>query len=119
MKKLLLITFLLVTTIGFCQQNFNGNTTINKNQTIETILSLSAYPNPFTIKTRINFISNKDQIIEFTVKNLLGKTVYLEKIDASSGNNSIIFNRNNLSPGMYIYSLQTETEVISKRLVIK
>jgi hypothetical protein len=119
MKKLLLITFLLFTTISFGQQNYNNSAAINKNQSIETIFSLSAYPNPLTIKTRINFISSKNQNIEFTVKNLLGKTVYFEKIDASSGNNSIIFNRNNLTPGMYIYSLQTETEIISKRLVIK
>lgn len=119
MKKLLLITFLFCATFGFAQQISNSNGILNKNQTIETIFSVSAYPNPLTTKTKINFISSKEQIIEFTVKNLLGKTIYIEKIDATLGNNSIQFSRNNLTQGMYIYSLQTETEVVSKRLVIK
>jgi hypothetical protein len=119
MKKLLLITFLFCSLLGFAQQNSNNSGVINKNQTIESILSLAAYPNPFTTKTRINFISTKDQVVEFTVKNLLGKTVHFEKVEALAGNNAIYFNRNNLTAGMYIYSLQTETEVVSKRLVIK
>ena len=55
----------------------------------------------------------------FTVKNLLGTTVYEEQIDANLGNNTIAFNRNSLTKGMYIYSLQTDVEIVSKRLIIK
>ena len=116
MKKLLLITFLLLTTFSFAQQKEKDSIFIKNTVTLS---SVSAYPNPFTIRTKINFHSNKNQLVEFTVKNLLGKTVYGERIDSKTGLNSISFNRENLTKGMYIYSLQTETEVVSKRLVIR
>jgi len=53
------------------------------------------------------------------VKNLLGTTVYEETINAKTGYNSIQFYRNNLTKGMYIYTLQTESEIVSKRLIIQ
>ena len=118
MKKLLFITFLLFFTFSFAQQNeINGDSDNTKPPT--TISSMSAYPNPFSVKTQVSFRSTKEQIVEFTVKNLLGKTVYGEKINAKVGFNTIPFYRNNITKGMYIYSLQTDTELISKRLVIR
>jgi hypothetical protein len=119
MKKLLLILFLLSITVSFAQQKEMDSTFIKKNVKLSTLSIVSAYPNPLTVQTQINFRSNKDQLVEFTVKNLLGKTVYGERINAKNGMNSILFNRDDLTKGMYIYSLQTETEVISKRLVIR
>ncbi len=119
MKKLLLILFLFTFTFSFGQQNSNAVGSMNKNEPIETIYSLAAYPNPLTIKTKINFTSTITQEVEFSVKNILGKTVYLEKLEAKLGYNSIPFNRNNLPQGMYIYSIQTENEMVSKRLIIK
>ena len=116
MKKLLLITFLLLVTFSFAQQKEKDSLVIKDRVTLS---SVSAYPNPFTIRTRINFRSNKNQFVELTVKNLLGKTVYHERVDTKIGVNSISFNREDLTNGMYIYSLQTETEVVSKRLVIR
>jgi hypothetical protein len=118
MKKLHLILFIFIVTNLFAQQR--GNINVNKiKEPPTTIISMAASPNPFSTKTQINFNSTKDQIIEFTVKNLLGKTVYLERVDAKEGPNSIQYSRNNLTQGMYIYSLQTESEIISKRLIIR
>jgi len=119
MKKLLLITFLLFFSFTFAQQSEKNNVDSDKNMPQVTLLSVSAYPNPFISDTNINFKSVKTQTVVFSVKNLLGTTVYEEQIDASSGNNTIAFNRNNLTKGMYIYSLQTDVEIVSKRLVIK
>ncbi len=119
MKKLLLITFLLFFSFTFAQQSEKNNVDQSKNIPQVTLLSVSAYPNPFISDTSINFRSVKSQTIIFTVKNLLGTTVYEAQIEASSGNNTIAFNRNNLTKGMYIYSLQTDVEIVSKRLVIK
>lgn len=120
MKTLLLITFLLFSSFSFAQQNEKGNTVINKNSSPQaTLLSVSAYPNPFSIATKINFQSTKIQLVEFTVKNLLGKTVFQEQVNTKAGYNTILFNRNDLIKGMYIYTLQTENEIISKRLVIR
>ena len=119
MKKLLLIAFLLFFSFTFAQQSEKNNADPNKNIPQVTLLSVSAYPNPFISDTNINFRSVKAQTIIFSVKNLLGTTVYEEKFEASSGNNTIAYNRNNLTKGMYIYSLQTDVEIVSIRLIIK
>ncbi len=119
MRKLLLISFLLLFTFSFAQQNENNNSITNNKIPPTTISSITAYPNPFSVQTRINFSSTKEQRVEFTVKNLLGKTVYREIINAKIGYNSITFNRNDLTKGMYIYSLQTDTDLVSKRIVIR
>jgi len=119
MKKLLIITFIFCITFSFAQQNDKSGLNIYQNNPTPTLTSITASPNPFTYKTRINFVSNKAQLIEFSVKNLIGKTVYLEQINTKKGINTIHFERNDLLKGMYIYSLQTESEVVSKRLVLK
>jgi len=119
MKKLLFITFILFFSFSFAQQSEKTNGNLNNNIPQATLLSVSAYPNPFSTDTSINFKSAKSQTIVFTIKNLLGTTVYEEQINAAAGNNTIPFNRNSLTKGMYIYSLQTDVEIVSKRLIIK
>ena len=54
-----------------------------------------------------------------TVKNLLGKTVYKQEFLSKKGNKTFTFYKNNLESGMYIYSIQSDSGIISKRLVIK
>jgi len=120
MKKLLLITFLLFTTLSFAQQNGkNGNDVVEKSKTIATLTSITASPNPFNIRTNIRFQSSKNQLVEFSVKNLLGKKIYSQHIEAKIGLNKIAFEKNSLIKGMYIYTLQSGIEIASKRLVIK
>ena len=119
MKKLLLLTFLLLFTFGFAQQNNRSNAVIKNNKPSITLTSVSASPNPLITNTRITFKSSKNQLVHFSVKSLLGKTVFQERVNSKTGINTIRFERNNISKGMYIYTLQSETEVISKRLVIK
>ena len=119
MKKLLLITFLLVFTFSYAQEK-DARAVIKKDKpTTITLTSVSASPNPLTIRTRISFKSTKNQLVEFTVKNLVGKTVHGERINAKPGSNSLLFNRDDLNNGMYIYSLQSDSEIVSKRLVIR
>ncbi len=103
-KKLLFITFLLITTVGFSQK---------------TLEKLSAAPNPFTKTTTISFESKSSQTIIFSVKNILGRKVYYRTFLAKKGRNTIPFSKNNLQSGIYIYTILTHKETVSKRLVIR
>lgn len=106
MKKKLLFTVLVLSTfLAFSQEK-----SINK---------LSAAPNPFTNATKITFNSNNSDKIIFTVKNVLGKTVYTQKIKTVKGKNSIPFYKGKLSTGIYIYTLQDKKQITSKRFVIQ
>ncbi|MEN8777063.1 MAG: T9SS type A sorting domain-containing protein [Polaribacter sp.] len=104
-KKILFIFILSISFVGFSQE--------------KTINTLSAAPNPFTNSTKITFNSINTSDIYFTVKNILGKTVYKKTIKAKIGKNSLNFYKDNLVTGMYIYSIQNKKKVISKRFVIK
>jgi hypothetical protein len=84
-----------------------------------TITQVAAYPNPLDKETQITFYSNMIQNVIFEVKNVLGKSVYKIKMQTKIGYNELVFNKQKLSSGMYIYSLQTNAEIVSKRLVIK
>jgi hypothetical protein len=104
-KKLLIILFLSISFFGFAQK--------------KSIDKLSAAPNPFTNSTKITYKSIDDSPIIFIVKNVLGKTIYKENIKTVIGNNSFLFSKGNLSTGIYIYSIQNNLKIISKRFVIK
>ena len=107
MKKKLFFTLLLFTSlIAFSQQN-------------NSIEKLSAVPNPFTNSTKITFNSAHNSPIQFTVKNVLGKTVFKQKIKTVKGKNSVPFYKGNLSAGIYIYTLQDKQKIMSKRFVIR
>ena len=117
MKKLLLVVFLLIGAISYSQDI--ENTSTSKSDLETTITKVGAYPNPLTVKTNFTFTSSKVQDVTVTVKNLVGNTIFAIKVKVKRGINIVPFERNNLPKGMYIYSIQTETEIVSKRLVIK
>ncbi|TXD48764.1 T9SS type A sorting domain-containing protein [Polaribacter sp. IC073] len=104
-KKLLFILLLSVSFISFSQE--------------KRIENLSISPNPFANATKITFHSNLDASIILTVRNVLGKTVFKKTYKTKTGKNSIPFYKNDLATGMYIYSIQNNKNIISKRFVIK
>lgn len=103
-KKLLFITFLCFSTAVFSQK---------------TLQKLTTAPNPFYTTTTIRFQATNKQPVFLIVKNVLGKTVFKKVVNTKIGLNSVLFNRNNLQAGMYIYAIQNREEIISKRFVIK
>ncbi|QOD60559.1 T9SS type A sorting domain-containing protein [Polaribacter haliotis] len=104
-KKILFILFLSFSFVGFSQE--------------KSIDVLSAAPNPFTNSTKISFNSKAISSVKFTVKNVLGKTVFKKTYKTVKGKNSFQFYKDDLATGMYIYSIQDKKKVISKRFVIK
>tara|TARA_R110002126_G_scaffold78829_1_gene196077 strand:+ start:32496 stop:32816 length:321 start_codon:yes stop_codon:yes gene_type:complete len=106
MKKKIFFTLLFfVTIVAFSQE--------------KSIYKLSTAPNPFTNSTKITFNAAGSNQVIFTVKNVLGKTVFIQKIKTVKGKNSIPFYKGKLSTGIYIYSLQDKNQIISKRFVIQ
>ena len=103
-KKVLFTLFLFSATLAFSQKS---------------LTKLSAVPNPFVNETKINFVSDSDQMIVLSVRNVLGRTVYTRRLKVTKGKNSIPFSKDNLRSGMYIYAIQNSKELVSKRFVIK
>lgn len=104
-KKILFISILFFSVVGFSQK--------------KSLQELTAFPNPFSNTTAISFNTTSSQPVSINIKNVLGKVVYSQKINATSGKNTVPFYRNNLRSGIYIYTIQTNKDFISKRFVIK
>jgi len=117
-KYLHLLLFLFFTVLLHSQDVPTPNSN-SKTTTTNSIYKVAAYPNPFNVESQIGFTSTTSQLIIFEVKNILGKSIYKKRLYAKRGENTILFQKNNLASGMYIYSIQTNSKTISKRLVIK
>lgn len=72
---------------------------INEFENNET--TLSAYPNPMTSQTTLEFTVSKSKTVQLVIYNQLGKQVYNASHDTLSGKNSITIQRGNLSKGLY------------------
>ena len=104
-KKILFTIFLVAATLGFSQE--------------KTIENISTAPNPFSVSTKISYQATTASKITLKVKNVLGKTVFKKEYDTKIGKNTILFYKNDLAAGMYIYSIQNEKSITSKRFVIQ
>jgi hypothetical protein len=74
-------------------------------------------PNPFNSKTRIGCITGKTIEVELYVFDILGKLVYNEKIIAERGESYFEFTGENLTKGIYIYSIKNKEISFSQRLI--
>ena len=116
-KKLLLFIFLVTISSAVFAQQQEGNFVKRDSTTI--IKDIVASPNPFSVTTKIKFHTNVVHEIEFSVKDLIGNVVYIKKHTTKIGLNTIAFYRDKLDSGIYIYSIKTNNEIISKRIVVK
>ncbi|MEP7266712.1 MAG: T9SS type A sorting domain-containing protein [Saprospiraceae bacterium] len=76
-------------------------------------------PNPFNHQTSIGFVLPDDESIDFTITDIMGKTVYQQKLEGKKGYNQVILHENQLQgSGIYYYSLDTKNFKQSKKLVL-
>ena len=77
------------------------------------------YPNPFNPSTTINFTLAETASVELTVFDLMGRKVAtLAQGLTEAGDHSIEFNAENLSSGIYIYTLNAGDVQMSRRMVL-
>ncbi len=77
------------------------------------------YPNPFNPSTEISYSVAKPGFVTLKVYDLLGKEVAtLVNQNQSSGNFTVNFNANRLASGTYIYQLNVNGVVISKKMTL-
>ena len=96
-----------------------SNTTSTVNQFNDFTFELKGiYPNPVQNTAKIQFISGNSADVTFTVFNYLGEKVEERNITASRGVNDIKINAQNYTNGVYLYSINNGTQIVSKRMII-
>jgi len=77
------------------------------------------YPNPFNPSTRITYSLPVSGFVTLKVYNLIGEEITtLVNSEMTAGNHSVNFVANNLSSGIYIYTLSTNGITQSQKMVL-
>jgi hypothetical protein len=77
------------------------------------------YPNPFNPSTSISFSVPEKMHVYLRVFNILGKQVKVLKDEVmKKGRYEIMWNAAGLASGIYIYTLQVNNKIISKKLTL-
>ncbi len=80
--------------------------------------NLENVPNPFANKTAIRFFMVEEGQAKLEVHNMLGKLIYNTSINVQPGDNEFIFNGDNLSNGMYFYTIKYKNFSETKRMIL-
>ena len=77
------------------------------------------FPNPFNKNTSIGFNSTQDQKGEFKVFDILGNLITKRYLDVNKGFNQITFERDDLKPGLYFFSIEVGGAIVVKKMTIR
>ena len=100
---------------------FNNTTvSVDDNKLTVTDFQLEQnFPNPFNPSTIIKFSLSKTNNVKLVVSDMLGREVAtLIDETKSAGNHSVTFNAANLSSGVYLYSLISGDQKITKKMLL-
>ena len=86
--------------------------------TNETFVLQQNFPNPTNGNTTIQFIEGNQELIDFSITNLLGDVVLKKAINAKRGVNTLEINIDDFSSGVYLYSISNGKNMLTKRMII-
>ncbi|MDD4210051.1 MAG: T9SS type A sorting domain-containing protein, partial [Bacteroidales bacterium] len=76
-------------------------------------------PNPASTITKVPYNVPQEGTIVFKVMSINGQLLYKEDINASAGSQYLELNTDNLSNGIYYYSMEYKGQRIVKKLTIQ
>jgi hypothetical protein len=85
---------------------------------VEPVSAKGNFPNPFNKTTNIQFNSDASKMVNLSVANMVGKVVYTSKIQATKGENTVNFTAEQLSPGVYFYTISDGKNSVTRRMVV-
>jgi len=83
------------------------------------IQAMSVYPNPFNSQAVVTFTSMKAATMTERITTVIGSEVYSNEMNVVAGINTHVINRNNLSAGVYFYTISDGTTTFTKRLIVE
>ncbi|MCX8056048.1 MAG: CIA30 family protein, partial [Ignavibacteria bacterium] len=98
----------------------NGSKKSGENEIPKEYKLTQNYPNPFNPATMIEFSIVKPEFVSLKVYNILGQEVAtLVNEVKNPGTYSVRFDASNLSSGVYIYRLQTDSYSATKKMILQ
>jgi hypothetical protein len=79
--------------------------------------AISAFPNPFSNQLSVSFENEIDQYISISITNIIGEIVFSESIELAAGVQKIDLNLNDLSSGVFMLSIQTNSGMKTQKII--
>jgi len=77
------------------------------------------YPNPFNPTTKINYDLAKDGFVKINIYDMTGRLIStLVETKQTAGYYTVSFNAASLSSGMYFYRIESESFIMTKKMVL-
>jgi hypothetical protein len=120
-------TMLIVDELKFSNDNTNAvdtskTTKVRKaglNEIATNVVGVSAYPNPFSLNTTINYVMPTSGIVNLGVYDIQGRLVQtLVNGQQPAGIHTTTFDGAGLNEGVYMYRLQTAGQVQTGKLIL-
>jgi hypothetical protein len=98
-------------------ENYNNNQSYLNNT---NDLQISAYPNPSKDIVNFKYYISGNTNVKLAIYNIYGQEIEtLINQNQNKAEYKLTYNTQELSPGIYIYTLETDKSIISKKLIIK
>lgn len=97
--------------------SINGPVSVNENDIIDN--SFSIHPNPMTDKTSITYRASENSKYTLKILDITGRQAKIYQGVSVGGENEIFIQRENMAPGLYLYSLTIGEYTRSGRLMVK
>lgn len=94
----------------FTTGNFGGNS---------DAIEVSLYPNPTSGHLNIAFVANEEGAASINIISLTGQTIMTENMNASKGQNNMSVGLDQLTKGMYIVSIKTANNQITRTVILE
>jgi hypothetical protein len=76
------------------------------------------FPNPAVTSTQILVTAETELPIELTVSNLLGQSVYSDRVESRALGHTFNVNVSDLTPGVYMYTVKIGTSSVTKKMLV-
>jgi len=90
----------------------------NESNSLNSFRVEGNFPNPFNRTTEIRYSSPKTQPVEIKVQNMVGRLIMHKTVNADRGTNKFMFTSEQLSPGVYFYTIQAGNQTITRKMIV-
>jgi len=75
-------------------------------------------PNPFSGLSEVVFNTPHSALTNIKVSNMIGEIVFSKVVMSKTGINKIMFNAKDFEPGIYFYTISSEKNSVTKRMIV-
>jgi len=100
-----------------CNDNISYSTDLNLERSLSGLDVIAVYPNPVSEILNITYSLAQPGMLNFSIIDITGRVVFQNKIDSTTGNQTVGIDVGNLVDGAYVLVLQQEQQLIHWKFI--